>query len=99
MDEAVAQSKQIVRVDAGGAHIIAANRGAIRRRVYRRANVRVAVKGKPAVYVKVEKLIELLVTEVPTELKTVIADNLAVVIAELESVTDLRQLPAGVIAD
>ncbi len=51
------------------------------------------------VYVEEQLLIEFLVTDVTTKLKAVFADNLAVVLVELEGVSRLRQLTFEIITE
>src|ERR1700674_613681 len=52
-----------------------------------------------AVYVEIDLLVEFLVANIAAELEAVLAENLAVVIVELEGVPGLRQLAFEIIAE
>ena len=54
---------------------------------------------KVAVDVKIEQLVEHLIADIAAKLQAVIADDFAVVVAELKGIAGLRQLAVEVVAD
>src|SRR5208283_3096806 len=80
----VRQAQKVIRVWIADSQVI----GSVER-----------TESQPAVHVVIERLIKTLVTNIPAEFDAVRADNLAVVVAPLECVANLRQLPLPVISD
>src|SRR5262249_16735346 len=101
LGHAVGQSEQVVRIYTLRTQVISADSCAIRwlRISRRRTETRIGIENYLSVYVKVQQLIEFLIANIATKFQTVVADDLAVIVAELKRVADLRQLAAKVVSD